>query len=116
MKKIIYSTLLVLASAPTMAAKPDFSCIEQPGTRQTMCFMKHEVRLNRDGHRIAPLYEGGPDLVSPTPYFIVADCNGHMLYLRDRQGRSFASGSDKATPQSDDQFASMCATSLTQHR
>jgi hypothetical protein len=112
---MIVAAACIVASAPAMA-RPDLSCIEQPGTRQTMCFSKREVRLNKDGERIAPLYEGGPSSVSLTPYYVVADCSGHMLYLRDRQGRNFAAGPDKATPQSDDQFASMCATSLTQHR
>jgi hypothetical protein len=106
--KFICASILVFASASALASE-DFRCAETPGTRETICFMKHEVREDVDWHRHAPMYSGGPKLVSPTPYTLAVDCKNETLVMEDRRGVRFAGGLASTTKQSGELYWAMCA-------
>ena len=77
--------------APMAASAVQVRCAEDPRTNGRQCVPLSQV-VERDGIRVAPLYQGGPAGVSKTDFTVHVNCSSQVLHLKDRQGVSFAGG------------------------
>lgn len=93
MKKLVIA-MAALACVTAFAAGID--CYRNPRTDAMTCVDLDNVR-ERDGIRISPIYQGGPNGVRRTSFTMHANCKTGVTHLKDRDGVSFAGGHGNET-------------------
>lgn len=95
--KILAGLTLVMLSQAAHAAKPVMECHTNQRTDAMHCI--DIVNVAEDGVvRMANLYEGGPNGIRKTPYFVATNCKTNVTHLKDKDGVSFAGGDGNETP------------------
>ncbi len=112
MRTALIAAMALLIPLAASAQKRSLTCAEDPATQGLFCFAPVELKESA-GIRSAPLYTGGPNGITRSPYTVAVNCATAVLHLKDHQGVSFGgAGPGEGTVQSRDLRRKVCAASV----
>jgi hypothetical protein len=97
-RSIMTAALLSIACV-SAGAKTFRACHETPGTNAATCIDEDAIRVNGEV-RAAPIWRGGPNGVSKTPYVLVTNCAKGITTAQDSDGVNFGGAMTAEMPAS----------------